>query len=105
MIEEDFQSYIHLSKYSRWIPEVKRRETWDETVDRLASFWFKRFPELDLSSTIEAVRRKDVMPSMRSLMTAGKALERDNAAGYNCAAIAIDSPRCFDEVFYLLMCG
>lgn len=105
MIEEDFSHYIHLSKYSRWIQEKGRRETWDETVDRLASFWYGRYPELDLSATIEAVRRKDVMPSMRSLMTAGKALDRDNAAGYNCAAIAIDNPRCFDEIFYLLMNG
>lgn len=116
-VDKEVSKYIHLSKYSRWIDNKGRRESWEETVDRLGRFWTERLQgnteDPDWSSkviepiaeTIEAVRSKEVMPSMRSLWTAGKALERDNAAGFNCAAIAINHPRCFDEIFYLLMCG
>ena len=103
-IDEQMSTYIHLSKYSRWIEKEGRRETWDETVDRLKDFWIDRVGG-EVEEAIEAVRRRDVMPSMRTLMTAGKALERDNVAGFNCAAIAVSHPRVFDEIFYLLMCG
>jgi ribonucleoside-triphosphate reductase (thioredoxin) len=98
------EAYIHLSKYSRWTGE--RRETWEETVDRLIGFWSELHPTHDVWAAIRsAILGKMVMPSMRSLMTAGKALHRDHAAGYNCAAIAVDHPRAFDEAFYLLCCG
>ena len=115
MIQEQLEHYIHLSKYSRWRESLHRRETWDETVDRLKAFWDTKLPTVcgesvtalsgDIEATIEAIRQKQVMPSMRSLMTAGKALERDEVAGFNCAYTAINNPRCFDEIFYLLMNG
>lgn len=101
-----YQSFIHLSRYSRWDDEVSRRETWDETVDRYIAFFAKKygedFPKKELR---EAIYNLEVMPSMRALMTAGKALERDNVAGYNCSFLAIDHPRAFDECMYVLMCG
>lgn len=90
-VNKEMSTYIHLSKYSRWIEEEGRRETWDETVDRLHEFWQGRLDSagidagaVDISTAIEAVKNLEVMPSMRSLMTAGKALERDNVAGFNC---------------------
>jgi ribonucleoside-diphosphate reductase alpha chain len=100
------ETYIHLSKYSRWIQGQRRRETWPETVDRLINYWKDKVGfEEELEKIRLAILNKDVMPSMRSMMTAGPALDRDHAAAYNCAAISIDNPRVFDEIFYLLMCG
>ena len=105
-VNKSMSTYIHLSKYSRWKEGEGRRETWDETVGRLVEFWEGKYPDIFPSREIlEAVRSYSIMPSMRSLMTAGPALDRDHAAGYNCAAIAVDNPRVFDEIFYLLMCG
>ena len=113
-ITKEMQTYIHLSKYSRWIEKNKRRETWDETIDRFTSFWMERYtqdnyvnPEIIglLMQCDEYIRNFKTMPSMRVLMTAGKALQRDEAAGFNCSALAVIHPRVFDECFYLLMCG
>lgn len=104
----DFQKYIHLSRYARWDDKKKRRETWEETVDRYINFFVARHPEFtsDLMGRIRtSILNMDVMPSMRALMTAGKALDLDNVAGYNCAYLAVDSPRAFDEAMYVLMCG
>lgn len=102
----DYQKYIHLSKYARWIPDKNRRETWEETVDRYCAF-IK--PILNCKETLSAIRAAiynlEVMPSMRALMTAGPALAECNVVGYNCAGIAVDNPRVFDEIFYILMCG
>jgi ribonucleoside-triphosphate reductase (thioredoxin) len=108
-INESMSRYIHLSKYSRWLPKQKRRETWEETCDRLIKFWEGRYAYiLDAEVFVELrqslVERK-AMPSMRTLMTAGPALDRDEAAGFNCAGAGISHIRYFDEVFYLLMCG
>lgn len=78
------QSYIHTSRYARWLDKENRRETWDETVGRYANFFEGRFPDSYPASRVAAaIRRLDVMPSMRSLMTAGEALNRDEMAGYN----------------------
>ena len=107
-IEDELSTYIHLSKYARWIEKENRRETWDETVDRLINYWFNKYPSLGVEVFMElreAIYKREVMPSMRSLMTAGPALDRDNAAAFNCAAIAVNHPRVFDEIFYLLMNG
>jgi len=113
-ITKEMQTYIHLSKYSRWIDKENRRETWDETIDRFHDYWLDRYTnDGNIDDTIESyinnmteyIRRRDVMPSMRVMMTAGKALKRDEAAGYNCSAAAVTHPRVFDECFYLLMCG
>ena len=108
-----YQQYIHLSRYSRWDYDKKRRETWKETVDRYFDFFrahLKENCDYTIEKGLETRLRKsvlnlDVMPSMRCLMTAGKALEKENVAGYNCAYLPIDSPRSFDELLYVLMNG
>ena len=108
-----YQKYIHTSRYSRWVDEEQRRETWDETVTRYFDYMVSRLKEknnvdLDVSTRTElqtAVLNLDIMPSMRLLMTAGTAVERCNVAAYNCAYVPIDSPRAFDEVLYILMNG
>jgi len=108
-IDQQMSRYIHLSKYSRWLPDVKRRETWEETVDRLINFWRGRFGDVLGEDLFVELRQSTVnlgvMPSMRTLMTAGPALDRDEAAGFNCAGAGINHLRYFDEIFYLLMCG
>ena len=102
----EYQQFIHLSRYARHMPDKQRRETWEETVDRYISFFTERFDnEFDLSEVKKAILNLEVMPSMRCLMTAGKALERDNVAGFNCSYLPIDNPRSFDEIMYILMCG
>lgn len=106
--------YIAASRYARWDDEKGRRETWDETVNRFINFWQGRtLPDSDkpVINQAEATRLKKaikelkVMPSMRCMMTAGPALDRDNVAGFNCSYITIDHPRAFDELMYILMCG
>ena len=102
----DYQRFIHASRYARWLPEENRRETWKETVDRYTGFFKNRFPDTFPAEDVnKSIHNLDVMPSMRCLMTAGPALERDEIAGYNCSFVAIDSPKAFDEVMYILMCG
>ena len=101
----DYQRFIHTSRYARWVPEENRRETWEETVSRYTGFFKKRFDIFPEDKVNKAIRELKVMPSMRCLMTAGPALERDEIAGYNCSFVAIDSPKAFDEVMYILMCG
>ena len=101
-----YQQYIVLSRYSRWRDDLKRRETWEEVVDRYTNYFADRHGDVYPAEEInEAIKNLAVMPSMRCLMTAGPALERDHAGGYNCTALAIDHPRAFDEVLYLLMVG
>ena len=106
------QQYIHTSRYARWLPEEGRREIWEETVDRYVTF-FDEYVESNTIGSISSVKDElkraifnmEVMPSMRSMMTAGPALERENIAGYNCSFVAVDSPRAFDEALYILMNG
>lgn len=106
---DDYQKYIHISKYARFIDKHKRRETWQETVERYVNFWEEKYPELitgDYKAELfNVIYNLEVMPSMRALMSAGKALSKDNAASYNCWASAINHPKVFDELFYLLMVG
>lgn len=103
---EDFKTYIHKSRYARWLPELGRRETWEETVTRYCDFWKKRYPAIfPYEEVYNAIHAKEVMPSMRALMTAGAALERDNIAGFNCSYIPVDDVRAFDEIMYILMNG
>jgi len=102
-----YEDYIHKSRYARYLPQEQRRETWGETVSRYLDY-FKGQGKLDDSTYDElytAIYDKEVMPSMRALMTAGEALDRDNVAGFNCSYMAIDHPRAFDEMMYILMCG
>ena len=104
---DSYQQYIHKSRYARWREDDNRRETWKETVQRYIEFWVKRDqlePEL-ANELFHAIHNLEVMPSMRCLMTAGEALDRDNMAGFNCSYIAVDNQRVFDEILYVLMCG
>ena len=103
-----YQQYIHKSRYARYLPDLKRRETWGETVNRYLNFWVNRgvkFTDVEKVTLFDTIFSMEVMPSMRALMTAGEALDRDNVAGFNCSYITIDSPRAFDEMMYILMCG
>ena len=104
---DSYQQYIHKSRYARWREDDNRRETWAETVQRYVDFWYDR-GQIDLATSdriYDAIYNLDVMPSMRCLMTAGEALDRDNMAGFNCSYVAVDHPRVFDEILYVLMCG
>jgi ribonucleoside-diphosphate reductase alpha chain len=104
---EEYQKYIAASRYARWDDQQERRETWTETVDRYIGFFVKR-KQLSAPMAKElgnAITNLEVMPSMRCLMTAGEALERDNVAGFNCSYLPIDNVRAFDELMYILMCG
>ena len=101
----EYQRFIHASRYARWVPDENRRETWDETVTRYTDFFKGRYDIFPAEEVNKAIRELKVMPSMRCLMTAGSALERDEIAGYNCSFLAIDNPKAFDEVMYILMCG
>jgi ribonucleoside-triphosphate reductase len=102
-----YQEVIHQSRYARYIPEKNRRETWQETVDRLVNYLIQKAPELhkEMPSIKDAVLNLEVMPSMRLLMTAGEACERDNIAAYNCSYLAINNKRAFSEALYILMNG
>ena len=103
-----YESYIHKSRYARYLPEQQRRETWEETVRRYINFFDKRTDhkyQKDFQELREAILDLEVMPSMRALMTAGEALDRDNVAGFNCSYLTIDHPKAFDEMMYILMCG
>lgn len=103
-----YESYIHKSRYARYLPEQQRRETWEETVGRYINFFDKRTDhkyQKDFQELREAILDLEVMPSMRALMTAGEALDRDNVAGFNCSYLTIDHPKAFDEMMYILMCG
>lgn len=100
----EYQKFIHKSRYAKYLDEQKRRETWEETVERYVDF-FQNRTSINLDRVRDAIINMDVMPSMRCMMTSGKALERDAVAGYNCSYLPIDSPRAFDECMYVLMCG
>lgn len=104
---DQYQQFIHKSRYARWLPEHNRRETWTETVYRYVQFWRDReqITVKEGQKLYDAIHSQAVMPSMRCMMTAGVALEKDNVAGFNCSYLHIDSPRSFDELMYVLMCG
>lgn len=111
----DYSKFIHKSRYARWLKEEGRREDWKETIGRYifalqdklesvnAADESKLHPMLEIAA--EAIENLEVMPSMRALMTAGEALDRDNVAGYNCSYLPVDSPYSFDECMYVLLCG
>lgn len=111
-----YQQVIAASRYARWKDDENRRETWPETVQRyidnvvnpkiVGQQYHDEGVYHDLTLEIrEAILNLEVMPSMRMLMTAGPALERDHMAGYNCSFVAMDNPRAFDEILYILTCG
>ena len=108
-----YQEFIHLSRYSRWLPDKERRETWPETVGRYFDFFTEHLNDsckYKLTKALrdeleEAVLSQKIMPSMRCLMTAGEALRRENIAGYNCSYVAVNRVHAFDEILYILMNG
>ncbi len=108
-----YQQFIAKSRYSRFLPNEGRREHWEESVNRYFTFLFNHLEtkynhivdNKQRTELINAVTNLEVMPSMRAIMTAGKALERDNTAGYNCSYLPIDDPKAFDEAMYILLCG
>ena len=112
-ITDPYRNFIHVSRYSRWLEEKGRRETWVETVDRYMDFMKNHLVknynydknDIKFSQVRESIINHKVMPSMRAMMTAGPALERDHIAAYNCSFIAVDSLRSFDEAMYILMNG
>lgn len=108
-----YQQVIHKTRYARWMEEENRREDWHETVSRYTEYIYDSL-EKHNNHTIDqevyqqihnAILNAEVMPSMRGLMTAGPALERDNTCIYNCSYLPVDSLRSFDEAMYVLMCG
>ena len=103
----DYSNFIALSRYARWLPEEGRRETWEETCKRYTDYWLgqEKITAKQAKYLTDKIIDLDVVPSMRALMTAGEALDRDHVAGYNCAYLSMDHPRAFDEVMYILMCG
>jgi ribonucleoside-diphosphate reductase alpha chain len=103
---DTFQNFIAISRYSRWMDSESRRETWDETVDRWWNYFTTKVPALTSRPDIrDAILNLEVLPSMRGLMTAGPALDRDHTALYNCSYLEIDSPKAFSNLMYILMCG
>ena len=102
----DYQTFIATSRYARWLEEEGRRETWGETVGRymtnIVSPWLTPTHQEEISSAILSL---EVMPSMRSLMTAGKSSARDNTCMYNCSYLPVDDPKAFDEAMFILLCG
>ncbi len=108
IVMNEYMKFIATSRYAKWIEAEGRRETWEETVERYLDFFQEKYPK-ELKGSIpelrEAILNLRVMPSMRCLMTAGKALERDNVSGFNCSYVAVDNLKVFDEILYVLMCG
>src|SRR6056300_918326 len=102
-----YQQYIHKSRYARYLPNEQRRENWDETVARYVNYWIDKgkLNEADAKTITKEIESLNVMASMRALMTAGEALDRDNVAGFNCSYLPIDHPKAFDELMYVLLCG
>lgn len=105
---DNYQNFIRLRTYARYLEKEGRRETWDEAVDRYKNFFLPRIPEEGVPEFLEAVeeiRAGEIVPSMRALWAAGPALERENLAAYNCSYLAIDNIKSFAECLYLLLCG
>lgn len=108
---QELSNFIFTSKYARYLPSEKRRESWNESVQRLMNMHLKKFNYIEnenlekIKDVFEAVKREEIVPSMRSLQFGGKAIEAHNSRIFNCAVRHIDSIRSFSEFFYLLLCG
>src|SRR5258706_1522913 len=98
---------IVFSKYSRFIEDLNRRETWEEVVNRNKTMHLNKFPQLknEIEKAYEFVLREDVLPSMRSLQCGGRAIELNNTRLYNCSYLPIDDWEAFHEVMFLLLSG
>jgi len=105
---DPYRQFIHTSRYARWNDKLGRRETWEETVDRYMKFMdghIEDIPDEIYHEIRVAILNMEVLPSMRALMTAGPALQKNHIAAYNCSYVPVDSPRAFDEILYVLMHG
>ena len=102
---DNYSKFIAASRYARWQDSEGRRETWEETAARYVSYWGNKLGNEEKQKITSAIVNLEVMPSMRCVMTAGPALDRDNVAGFNCSYLPIDHPKAFDELMYILMCG
>ena len=108
-----YETFIAKSRYARYLEGEGRRENWGETVERYFDFMQKHLlekhnyvhPTDQVLEMIQMVKDKEILPSMRSIMTAGEALDRDNTAGYNCSYLPVDDPKAFDEAMFILLCG
>ena len=106
LLPTDYQSFIHTSRYARWLKEDKRRESWSETVSRyMLNVVEDKVDKNTENKLFDAILGLEVMPSMRAMMTAGPAFNRDNTAGYNCSYLPVDDPKSFDEAMFILLCG
>ena len=103
----DYQTFIATSRYARWLEDEGRRETWSETVARYINFMGSKvkLPNETWDELENAILNLDIMPSMRALMTAGEAADRDNTCIYNCSYLPVDHIRAFDEAMFILLCG
>jgi len=103
----DYQSFIHTSRYARWLEDEGRRESWSETVSRYLTNVVVPVTrdEVVVDDIEQAILSLDIMPSMRAMMTAGPALHRDNTCAYNCSYLPVDDPKSFDEAMFILLCG
>ena len=105
-LPKDYQSFIHKSRYAKYV-DGKGRESWSDTVERYMDNVVR--PKLGddtyVNNIRDAILNLEVMPSMRAMMTAGPALNRDNTAGYNCSYLTVDDPKSFDEAMFILLCG
>ena len=100
-----YQNFIAKSRYARWLPEENRREEWGETVARYLSDIVGPRDDSMIDELEQAILSLEVMPSMRAMMTAGKAADRDNTCIYNCSYLPVDDPKSFDEAMFILLCG
>ena len=109
---DSYQKFIFTSRYARWIEKENRRETFEETINRYLDSLYRQAQKFNYTISEDlrnqlfyAIYNMEVMPSMRALMTAGPALDRDNTAGYNCSYLIVDDPKSFDEAMFILLCG
>ncbi len=105
-LPSDYEQFIATSRYARWREEDNRRETWPETVQRfMTNVVGSKVDGITYLEIEQAILSLEIMPSMRGMMTAGAAMDRDNTSAYNCAYLAIDDIRAFDEAMFILLCG
>lgn len=108
---KELAKFTIISKYAKYLPEKQRRETWKETVERCRDMHLRKYNFLEqdrldkITEVFEAVKRKEVAPSMRSLQFGGEAIERKNARMFNCSVVHVNNPRALQKAFWLLLCG
>jgi ribonucleoside-diphosphate reductase alpha chain len=106
ILPTDYQTFIYKSRYSKWLPEKGRRENWSETVSRYMNNVVKDMVDKKVFNELEqSILSLEITPSMRAMMTAGAAADRDNTCMYNCSYVTVDDPKAFDEIMQILLCG